>query len=85
MLADARAEGNQGVDESQVVERLGAQLACDPADLVQAFPDGVRDATKLARRQRRLGRERSASCAASAVRAAYRRAVSSRSSIALKV
>ena len=51
---DARAERDQRVDEAEVVERLGTQLAGDPAHLVQALPDGVRHAAQGLRRQRRV-------------------------------
>ena len=51
---DPRAERDQRVDEAEVVESLGAQLARDAAHLVQALPDRVRYAAEGLRCQRRV-------------------------------
>ena len=42
LAADARAERDQRVDQPEIVERLGAQLAADPMDVVEAPQDGLR-------------------------------------------
>ena len=58
LLVDPRAERDQRVDQPEVVERLGTQLARDPAHLVEALADAVRDPRKLLRELRVARRRR---------------------------
>ena len=54
MIRDAQRD--QGVDETQIVERFRAQLAGDSANLVEAVADGIGDASELRRRRRGIAR-----------------------------